>query len=1072
MQKGKKFLSDLKLHSDYLKWNENLGRYETWEEACEDIIKCHLEKYGDKIKPYSDSALQSMKEKLVLASQRTLQYRGEQLKSHNSRLYNCTTGYVAYNKLFQEVFYLLLSGCGFGGGLLLPFVKNLSNITKRNKGTKTFIVPDSIEGWSDSLGVLMSSYFVDEQPFPEYFGYEIKFDFSQIRKKGSFISGGFKAPGSEALQKSLEQIENLIENWLKMEGGEIRPILAFDILCFTSNAVLSGGVRRSAMNMIIDENDQEMINAKMGNWFETNPQRARSNNSILLLRDKVNKTQFEEIVKMNDGISDIGFVFANSYFDMFNPCFTGDMEVLTKNGYKKFSEFEENKIEKFINGVGEEVDGFVKKSGIKKVFDIKLTNNKVITSTENHIFLNSDGVEIEAINLIGEKLEFFLDRNQKWNNEYLKYGFLQGDSCLSRLKSEAHKGIEVCFNKKDFELCELFGVEQTMTVYINGYNDILRELKFSDKSLPERVLPEDFNEWGDIESRSFLRGLWSANGSVIKAGRIALKSTCRSLISQLENELNKLGIINYVTTNKAKSVTFKNGNYVCKESYDLNISKYESVVKFYNLIGFHQTYKTESIEKLIKDKAPKVKSITPRKNLEVVYDFELNDLTHIGVVEGVLAHNCYEISQLPILWDNTMDLENIKYGDLYNFVNKNKHLLGIQACNLCEISAEACTTKEKFFRACYDASILGTIQAGWTSFPYLGNVTENIIRKESLLGVSITGWMNNPKLFNPELLQKGVDIIRDTNIEVSNLIGINPAARLTCCKPSGNSSVILGTSSGIHPEHSQQYFRIMQLNKEAETAKWLNTNMSFLLEDSVWSENKSDYVVFIPIENSKDGLYKKDMTGLAHLEKIKLVQENWVAYGTNKELCGYKNINHNVSSTVIIDDVEDVINYIWDNRNDFTAVSFISNTADREYNQAPFTTVNTLENIIETHGKGSLFASGLIVDGLHHFKNNLWLACDSVLDKSIPVVGTREEVLLKKYWISCAKKFAKNYFKGDLKKMVYCLKDVHLFHKWEVINRQMREVDFNKILAKPTFKDVADYAAQACSGGACEIRRV
>jgi len=752
MQKGKKFLSDLKLHSDYLKWREDLGRYETWEEACDSIIETHLKKYGDKIKPYTDSAVQSMKDKLVLASQRSLQYRGEQLEKHNSRLYNCTTGYVAYNKIFQEVFYLLLSGCGFGGGLLIPFVQNISNIEKRNNGTKTFIIPDSIEGWSDSLGVLMSSYFKDNQPFPEYYGYEIKFDYSKIRKKGAFISGGFKAPGSEALKKSLEQIENLIENWLSKEGNVVRPILAFDILCFASNAVLSGGVRRSAMDMIIDENDDEMINAKMGNWFETNPQRARSNNSILLKRDKVGKAQFEEIIKMNDGVSDIGFVFANSYFDMFNPCF--------------------------------------------------------------------------------------------------------------------------------------------------------------------------------------------------------------------------------------------------------------------------------------------------------------------------------EIAQLPILWNDTMDLENIKYEELGDFIKNNSHLLGIQGCNLTEISAEACTTKEKFFKACADATILGTIQAGFTSFSYLGETSEKIFQKESLLGVSITGWMNNPKLFNAELLQKGVDIIRKTNVEVAKLIGINPAARLTCCKPSGNSSVILGTSSGIHPEHAQSYFRLMQLNKEAETAKWLNENMPFLLEESAWSDTNSDYVVFIPIENSKDGFYKKDMTGLAHLEKIKLVQENWVTYGTNPELCGYPHINHNVSCTVIIDNIEEVIDYIWDNKKAFTAVSFISNTADREFNQAPFTTVNTMEEIISLYGKGSLFASGLIVDGLHYFKNNLWLACDSVLDRDLLVTGTREEVLLKKYWLSCAKKFAKNYFKGDLKKMVYCLKDIHLIHKWEVINRQMREVDFNKILNKPAFKDVSDYAAQACSGGACEIKRV
>jgi len=324
MQKGKKFLSDLKLHSDYFKWLEDKGRYETWEDACENIIDGHrkkYKKYGKEIEPYLESAVESMKEQAVLASQRNLQYRYDQISKHNTRMFNCTSGHIARNRVFQEIFYLALSGCGFGGGLLIPFVNNLSKLNKRTLGTKTFYIEDSIEGWADSLGVLLSSYFADNQPFPEYAGYEIKFDYSLIREKGAFISGGFKAPGHEGLKQSLEKIEALIEKWISTEGSKIRPILAFDIICHSADAVLSGGVRRSALNMIVDPNDDEMIHAKTGNWRMENPQRGRSNNSVLLLRSEVKKEQFDYLVKLNDGANDIGFVFANSWFDMFNPCF-------------------------------------------------------------------------------------------------------------------------------------------------------------------------------------------------------------------------------------------------------------------------------------------------------------------------------------------------------------------------------------------------------------------------------------------------------------------------------------------------------------------------------------------------------------------------------------------------------------------------------------------------------------------------------------------------------------------------------------------------------------------------------
>ena len=753
MQKGKKFLSDLKLHSDYFKWLESKGRYETWEDACENIIDGHrkkYEKYSTDIEVYLNSALESMKEQSVLASQRNLQYRYEQIMKHNTRMFNCTSGHIARNRVFQEIFYLALSGCGFGGGLSIPFVNNLSLIQKRTLGAKTFVIEDSIEGWADSLGALMSSYFVDEQPFPEYAGYQLKFDYSQIREKGSFISGGFRAPGHDGLKQSLEKIEQLIEKWITTEGNKIRPILAFDVICHSADAVLSGGVRRSALNMIVDPNDDEMIHAKTGNWRMENPQRGRSNNSVLLLRSEVKKEQFNYLVQLNDGANDIGFVFANSWFDMFNPCF--------------------------------------------------------------------------------------------------------------------------------------------------------------------------------------------------------------------------------------------------------------------------------------------------------------------------------EILKIPVLMD--VDFSKIKYDEVEEFVRVNKDKFGIQGCNLTEINAEKCTTKEKFFKACRDASILGTLQAGYTNFPYLGDISRQIFEREALLGVSITGWMNNPKLFNAELLQEGAQVVKDINKEVAKVIHINQAARTTCVKPSGNASVVLGTASGIHPEHSEKYFRVMQLNKGSDTASWLTENMPFLLEESVWSSTKSDYVVFVPVENPKNGLFKKDMKGIKHLELIKLVQQNWVNAGTNHELCAYQGVNHNTSCTVIIDDKDVIVDYIWNERDLFTAVSFMSDYGDKDFNQAPFTSVLNLDELVETYGKGSVLASGLIIDGLHYFNENLWLACDTLLDDSIVVSGTREQVLLKKYWLSRAKKFAKNYFKGDLTRMIYCLKDVHLFYKWETITRQFREVNFGEILDKPQYKDISDFAAQACSGGSCEITSI
>jgi ribonucleoside-diphosphate reductase alpha chain len=113
--------------------------------------------------------------------------------------------------------------------------------------------------------------------------------------------------------------------------------------------------------------------------------------------------------------------------------------------------------------------------------------------------------------------------------------------------------------------------------------------------------------------------------------------------------------------------------------------------------------------------------------------------------------------------------------------------------------------------------------------------------------------------------------------------------------------------------------------------------------------------------------------------------------------------------------------------------------------------------------------SGLIVDGLHYFNNDLWSATRHILNKDLKFTGDRTQVLLKKDWVRRAKKFAHNYFNDNLQQMVYCMKDVHLLHKWNTIQRSFEVVDFTKILTKPSFMDIDTLGAIACAGGQCSI---
>ena len=381
-----------------------------------------------------------------------------------------------------------------------------------------------------------------------------------------------------------------------------------------------------------------------------------------------------------------------------------------------------------------------------------------------------------------------------------------------------------------------------------------------------------------------------------------------------------------------------------------------------------------------------------------------------------------------------------------------------------------CTTEDIFYRMCEASSIMGTLQAGYTDFKYVDKTSpaKAIFERESLLGCSITGFTNNPDiLFNPEILRRGAKILKDTNKKIAKIIGINPAARIGCVKPSGNASVLLETASGIHGEHSKRYLRNVQVNKEENIPAIIRSSNPTMFEDSVWSSNNSDWVASFPVEVKKDSFFKDDLLGIKLLEKVKLVQENWVEASTNKDLCVLPSTRHNVSNTINVDDWKKVRDYIYENRKYFAGVSLLSNSGDKDFCQAPFTSVLTLEEITAKYGESSLFASGLIVDAFHAFNNNLWLACDSVLHNI--TFEENSDTALKKDWVRRFKKFALNYLGNDYKKTSYLLKDVHLLHKWNNITRVLEPVDWVNSNMKPSYTEIDTTGAVSCSGGACEI---
>jgi ribonucleoside-triphosphate reductase (thioredoxin) len=398
------------------------------------------------------------------------------------------------------------------------------------------------------------------------------------------------------------------------------------------------------------------------------------------------------------------------------------------------------------------------------------------------------------------------------------------------------------------------------------------------------------------------------------------------------------------------------------------------------------------------------------------------------------------------------------------FPQTEKGVSGWQGCNLVEGNGAKCTSKEEFFKICRAGAILGTLQAAYTDFKFVGSETKEIFEREALLGVSITGWMNNPQvLFDADTLREGVEIIKKVNKEIAALIGIRPAARLTCVKPSGNASVLLGTAPATAAEHSKRYIRHVQMNKDQEMAAIIKESNPYMIEESDHNSMGRDYMIAFPVIAPKNSIYRDEINSVEFLERVKLVQQNWVEPGTQVEYCVDPTVRHNVSNTCSVGEGEwDITTqYIFDNQKYFTGISLFPSSGDKQYYQAPFTEVLTPREIVRKYGDASLFASGLIVDSTKGFKH-LWEAV--MIAQMEDDKSTQELIDTRADWIRRFRKFADNYFEGNLEKTGMCLKDVYLLYKWMKIQINFKPVDLEGKLTVQKLIDIDTTAAAACAG--------
>ena len=311
----KQILSDITVYTKYAKYLPKMQRRETWEELVTRNMEMHMAKFPQIKADIEETYRKYVYTKKVLPSMRSLQFGGKAIDLNNARIYNCAFLPVDSIHSFSETMFLLLGGTGVGFSVQNHHIDKLPEIRKPNYDRKKrYVVQDSIIGWADAVKTLFKSYTGGLTS-------HIEFDLSDIRPKGAMlITAGGKAPGPEPLRIALVKIESILRE--KEDRSKLTDIECHDIQCHIADAVLAGGIRRAAMISLFDLDSEAMLNAKAGNWWENNPQRGRSNNSVVLLRHKIDKKTFDKVWERIEasGSGEPGIYLTNDKDWGTNPC--------------------------------------------------------------------------------------------------------------------------------------------------------------------------------------------------------------------------------------------------------------------------------------------------------------------------------------------------------------------------------------------------------------------------------------------------------------------------------------------------------------------------------------------------------------------------------------------------------------------------------------------------------------------------------------------------------------------------------------------------------------------------------
>lgn len=668
----------------------------------------------------------------------------------------------------------------------------------------TYVVGDSREGWVNLTHNIFKSVFGEGKK-------EFEINTTPVRKKGVPIKGfGGVASGDESLIKGLQQIIEIFKNAV---GRKLTSIELLDIICIIGSIVVSGNVRRTALIAIGDIDDIKFITSKRWDLQEVPSYRAMVNISVECNNDDFNKLPqefWDSYEKLGEciGLFNLeackryGRVFDNKeqeqnefnniYQDILNekhedilnnndlnqlcdpkvegcnPCCLSVSPVLEKTkGLIKFDNLEENDVIWSKEGWTRVVKKW--SNGIKDAYAFKTTAG-IFYGTKNHRIVEN-GTKIEIENAKG--IDMF---SCQYSNEAtidpqdVVDGLVMGDGTWQENK------IYLCIGQNDqdyfnSEVASFIGTSYySQKMYKIETTIQLGELDYTyNREIPSRFIGNRNKMIG------FLRGLYSANGSVVAQGyRVTLKASSKKIIEQVQLMLNSLGIMSYYTTNKASNVKFSNGEYLCKQSYDLNISETK---KFKELIGFIQQYKMDKIVDKQEPTSPK-KSTYDICEIEYLGEQEVFDITvdnnsHTYWTYGCNVSNCGETS----LYSGEMCLLSI--------VNSERPYKTVKKALKYAFLTSKYISQGKYI---YD---------------------QDYLNKSARIGIDLCGFTTEYKHYL-KVGKKLYSYIRNEDKKVSKKHNLPLCSKMTAVKPNGTQALIMGIRSGIHFDPYPFYYRTVR----------------------------------------------------------------------------------------------------------------------------------------------------------------------------------------------------------------------------------------------------------------------